>query len=73
MFKIEMSVFKLKADHLLTMVEFMENNREFATGRLTVLNAREKFRALWQELTNLLNALGYGSRTVEKWQKVNEN
>lgn len=52
------------------MVTFMENNKEFATGRLTVLNSRDKFRQLWRELSNELHALGYGLRSVEKWQKV---
>lgn len=62
--------FRLKEDHLTVLLDFMENHPDLATGRLSVTNAKEKFRELWMELSNILNSLGYGTRTVEKWQKV---
>lgn len=62
--------FRPKEEHLETIIQFMENHPDFATGRLSVANARKKFKELWQDLTNKLNSLGEGSRPVEKWQKV---
>lgn len=61
---------KLQEEHLETFIDFMENHKEFATGRLSIANSREKFRELWKDLAQKLNALGHGIRPIEKWQKV---
>ncbi|KAI4470597.1 myb/sant-like dna-binding domain [Holotrichia oblita] len=40
------------------------------TGRIVGPNGRNILRKKWEELTTLLNSLGYGSKTSEKWQKT---
>lgn len=62
--------FRLQVQHVEVLADFMESNPEFARGRLSVANAKEKFKELWSQLTNRLNSLGLGVKTVEKWQKV---
>ena len=62
--------FKIKADHLEILISYMELHPQFATGRLSVAKAKDKFRKMWQELAANLNGLGFGERPVEKWQKV---
>lgn len=62
--------FKIREEHISTLANFMEDNIEFARGRLSSANSRDQFRKLWLDLTNRLNSLGYGGRTVEKWQRV---
>lgn len=62
--------FKLNEEHWHVLIEFMENHRDFACGRFSGVNGREIHRKLWSEVVNLLNSLGYGTRTIEKWQKV---
>lgn len=61
---------KLQLQHLEIIADFMSENIEFARGRLTVSNARQKFRELWMDLAKRLNAAGLGEKSVEKWQKV---
>lgn len=67
---MKMSVFKIKEDHWMLILDFMENHREFATGRLIGINGREVNKKLWGDLASKLNSLGLGIRPVEKWQKV---
>lgn len=65
-----MSLFKIKEDHWLVMIDFMERTKNFACARFSTSNGREQFRKLWKDLTTKLNSLGYGERPAEKWQKV---
>ncbi|GBP94111.1 hypothetical protein EVAR_90255_1 [Eumeta japonica] len=44
------------------LVDFMERPQPGAQGRL-------RADRLWQELTNLLNSMGGGVRSVDKWRK----
>ncbi|XP_050316154.1 uncharacterized protein LOC126750555 [Anthonomus grandis grandis] len=62
--------FKINENHLRVFVEFMEENPDLARGRLSCSNAKEQFKRLWAKLANNLNSLGYGTRTIEKWQRT---
>ncbi|CAH1101479.1 unnamed protein product [Psylliodes chrysocephalus] len=62
--------FKIKEEHMEVLIDFMETHNDFATGRLSTNNAKEKYKLLWTELTIRLNSLGLGERTKEKWQKT---
>ncbi|KAG5880850.1 hypothetical protein JTB14_034259 [Gonioctena quinquepunctata] len=62
--------FKVKDAHWELMVSFMEENPSLATGRFSGPNGRASLKMLWGELTQKLNALGYGERSPEKWQKT---
>lgn len=62
--------FKFKEKHLLTMTDFMNQNKILATGRLSSANAREALKKKLNELTLKLNSLELGERSVVKWQKV---
>lgn len=63
-------MFKIKEEHWLTIIEFMEEHRDFANGKFSSVNGRDQFKKLWAELTSKLNGLGYGEKPAEKWQKV---
>ncbi|KAK9694745.1 hypothetical protein QE152_g33331 [Popillia japonica] len=40
-------------------------------SKIDGINGREEYNKLWAELSNKLNAMGLGSKLVEKWQRVN--
>lgn len=61
---------KLQLEHLEVTSVFMENHSDFAKSRLSVSSASHKFKELWLQLAQSLNALGLGEKSVEKWQKV---
>lgn len=63
---------KVRDQHWEVMITFMEAYPSLATGRLDVPNAREIHKKLWQELAEQLNAIGYGEKSSDKWQKVNK-
>ncbi|KAJ8912720.1 hypothetical protein NQ315_012274, partial [Exocentrus adspersus] len=63
------SNFKVKGEHWEVLIEYMENHKDFACGRVTAINARETYKKRWTELCTKLNSLGHGVRPVEKWQK----
>lgn len=65
-----MSSFKIREDHLIAYADFFEEHRDFATGRLSCSNAREQFKKLWGELASVLNGLGFGTKSIDKWQRV---
>ncbi|VEN45295.1 unnamed protein product [Callosobruchus maculatus] len=54
------------------MLTFFEAHPDLSHGRLKGLNARERAKQLWAELSQKLNSLGFGERSVDKWQKVAE-
>ncbi|VEN44926.1 unnamed protein product [Callosobruchus maculatus] len=64
--------FKLRDEHWETMLTFFEAHPDLSHGRLKGLNARERAKQLWAELSQKLNSLGFGERSVDKWQKVAE-
>lgn len=54
-----------------TMLDFMNNHSEFAAGRFTGPQGKEKKMQMWAKLTTLLNSDGTGaSKPVDKWIKV---
>lgn len=63
---------KVRDQHWEIIINFMEAHPNLAVGRLDVPNARDVQRKLWQELSEELNALGYGEKSSDKWQKVNK-
>lgn len=62
--------FKVQGTHWEILINYMENHKDFARGRISGPTGRETLRKLWQELALQLNAAGLGERPVEKWQKV---
>ncbi|CAG9836292.1 unnamed protein product [Diabrotica balteata] len=62
--------FKLTESHWNVLLEFMEQHKEFAKGQFSGPTGRIIQRKLWEELAQLLNSLGEGSKPVEKWQKI---
>ncbi|XP_072399675.1 uncharacterized protein [Diabrotica undecimpunctata] len=62
--------FKLTEGHWNVLLEFMEQHKEFAKGQFSGPTGRIIQRKLWEELAQLLNSLGEGSKPVEKWQKT---
>ncbi|XP_068993177.1 uncharacterized protein [Neodiprion pinetum] len=51
------------------LIEYMNNHREFAAGRLIGAQGKAKGDELWKALTRELNSLGF-EKTQIQWQKV---
>nr|CAI5825216.1 unnamed protein product [Callosobruchus analis] len=56
--------FEIRDEHWETMLTFFEADTDLSHGRLKGLNARERAKQLWVELTRKLNSLGLGE---EAW------
>ncbi|XP_018577856.1 uncharacterized protein LOC108916137 isoform X2 [Anoplophora glabripennis] len=56
--------------HWEIIFNYFQIHPNLATGRAIGPNARQIQRQQWEELANNLNALGYGTKTSEKWQKT---
>lgn len=65
-----MTLTKIREEHWQVLIQFMEENKDFACGKFSTASGREYFKKLWAQLTMKLNSLGYGEKPTEKWQKV---
>jgi hypothetical protein len=64
--------FKATADDGTIVVNYIEAHPVLVKSKFA--NARgdnSDVKRLWQSLTNQLNSLGYGTKTVQQWQQVN--
>lgn len=58
-------------EQVKTIIDFMGQHVEFATGSLRSLEARHTSKRLWNELTKILNNSRLGTRkTSDGWSKV---
>ncbi|XP_018578551.1 uncharacterized protein LOC108916742 isoform X2 [Anoplophora glabripennis] len=62
--------FKINHSHWEVLVDFMEKHPDLARGSFSGPNGKQEMKKLWQQLSNILNAIGMGERSTEKWQKV---
>lgn len=54
------------------LINFISDRNEMYCGKLTPTYTKEKMRALWDELTNILNSVPGGpAKTWVQWRKVN--
>ncbi|KAK9709253.1 Myb/SANT-like DNA-binding domain [Popillia japonica] len=60
---------KVKPTQWNIMLEFLEEHPQLITQKFDGINGREEYNKLWAELSNKLNAMGLGSKSVEKWQR----
>lgn len=60
----------MNRSHWEVLVSFMEHHDSFAKGKFAGPTGKAIHRQLWERLSSELNALGFGNRSVEKWQKV---
>ncbi|XP_063829900.1 uncharacterized protein LOC135079236 isoform X1 [Ostrinia nubilalis] len=57
-------------EQVKTLVDFMGQNIQFATGSLRTLEARQTSKKLWAELTKMLNDCRLGTKkTADGWSK----
>lgn len=69
MFILDMA-FKIRDGHWHILLEAMEQNTSLATGKFIGAKGKETYKKLWDETATKLNALGFGSKPTERWQKV---
>ncbi|XP_018578550.1 myb-related transcription factor, partner of profilin-like isoform X1 [Anoplophora glabripennis] len=62
--------FKINHSHWEVLVDFMEKHPDLARGSFSGPNGKQEMKKLWQQLSNILNAIGMGERSTEKWQKT---
>uniref|UniRef100_A0A6P7GXW9 Regulatory protein zeste n=1 Tax=Diabrotica virgifera virgifera TaxID=50390 RepID=A0A6P7GXW9_DIAVI len=61
---------RVNADHWAIILDFAEKNPSIITNRFPGCNGKEKLTELWKQLSNKLNALGYGEKTTAEWKKT---
>lgn len=60
-------------EQVKSIIDFMGQHVEFASGNLRSLEARHTSKRLWSELTNILNSCRGGTqKTSDGWSKVNK-
>ncbi|CAH1102118.1 unnamed protein product [Psylliodes chrysocephalus] len=60
----------LHPKQLEVLIDFLEKNRDIVSGRAGGPNARNILKEKWQNIADVLNSLGYGSKTADKWLKT---
>ncbi|CAG5037669.1 unnamed protein product [Parnassius apollo] len=55
------------------LLNFLDEHRDLARGRLRSLEGKVQAKSLWDELCNTLNSMGGCTKTVQQWQKTNES
>ncbi|XP_022818281.1 uncharacterized protein LOC111350815 [Spodoptera litura] len=53
-----------------TLLNFLDEHRDLARGHLRSVEGKLQAKRLWDEVCNLLNAMGGCTKTVTQWQKV---
>uniref|UniRef100_A0A6P7GWX7 Regulatory protein zeste n=1 Tax=Diabrotica virgifera virgifera TaxID=50390 RepID=A0A6P7GWX7_DIAVI len=51
-------------------LDFAEKNPQILTKKFDGVNGRKKYLELWEEITEVLNSMGYLNKSVDKWQKA---
>ncbi|XP_045541591.1 uncharacterized protein LOC123723087 [Papilio machaon] len=52
------------------LLNFLDEHRDLARGRLRGADGNVQTKRLWQELCNSLNSMGGCTKTIQQWQKV---
>jgi hypothetical protein len=64
--------FKATADDGTIVVNYIEAHPVLVKSKFANASGdNSDVKRLWQSLTNQLNSLGYGTKTVQQWQQVN--
>ncbi|XP_018563682.1 uncharacterized protein LOC111691300 isoform X2 [Anoplophora glabripennis] len=61
---------RVTAEHWKAFLDLAEENSELITNRFNGANGRLKINELWKKTTNILNSLGYGSKSTEEWRRA---
>lgn len=62
---------RVRNEHWDYLVNYAEQHPEIITNRTdNIANGRQKLNEIWKKLTNDLNSLGYGEKSVGDWRKV---
>lgn len=65
--------FKTHPSQWSVFLDFAEAHPEIVTKKFEGVNGRKKFNQLWEEISNILNSMGFLKKSVDKWQKVSNN
>ncbi|XP_047038592.1 uncharacterized protein LOC124643621 isoform X1 [Helicoverpa zea] len=57
-------------EQIETLLNFLDEHRDLARGRLRGSDGSAHAKRLWEELCNNLNSMGGCTKTVQQWQKV---
>ncbi|KAJ8915727.1 hypothetical protein NQ315_000662 [Exocentrus adspersus] len=63
-----MATFKIQSRHWEVMIEFMEDHRDFATGRVNSLNGKDDYKKLWNQEMVAESNLEMRARAPFSWQ-----
>ncbi|KAJ8710259.1 hypothetical protein PYW07_009625 [Mythimna separata] len=53
-----------------TLLNFLDEHRDLARGRLRGGDGSAHSKRLWKELCNMLNSMGGSTKSIQQWQKV---
>ncbi|XP_066582785.1 uncharacterized protein [Prorops nasuta] len=57
-------------EHWEVLLNFAENHPSIITNQFVGHHGKKNLRCLWEDLTKLLNSLGYGEKRLEDWKKT---
>lgn len=57
-------------EQIETLLNFLDDHRELARGRLRSVEGKVQAKRLWDELCRTLNSMGGCTKTNQQWQKV---
>ncbi|XP_066596559.1 uncharacterized protein [Prorops nasuta] len=52
------------------LLNFAENHPSIITNQFVSHHGKKNLRGLWEDLTKLLNSLGYSEKRLEDWKKT---
>lgn len=58
------------SEQIETLLNFLDEHRDLARGRLRSVEGNVQAKRLWEELCNILNSMGGCTKTIQQWQKV---
>lgn len=62
----------MNENHWIQLLDYMEKHPQFARGQFSGPSGKTTQRKMWELLSKRFNSLGYGNKSVEKWQKVHK-
>lgn len=60
---------RVNVDHWNVLLDFAEKHPAIITQKFQGVHGRQNHIELWDELSNKLNSLGYGEKTIKEWKK----
>lgn len=61
---------RVRPEHWSLLLDISERNKEIITNKFNGPEGKTRGNALWQNIANELNSLGFGEKSKEEWRRV---